>query len=174
MDSFTITPPNTCALVFNGDTVTYVYAPGKEVSPGAGVTGYELFETPDQALARAKEIDPDYNSNIILGDLTLLVQDYTPSPVEVVPGDTTTLECSFTCYNDPTATVSYQWLDPKSEAIPGATTSTLTLEKLSDESYGTYVCNVSASNAKGQTGSASGSFKVTVYPAITPGATELA
>ena len=55
----------------------------------------------------------------------------------------------------------------------GATASSLTLSNLTEKLDGTYTCNASASNEKGQTGSASGSFTVTVYPAIVPGASEL-
>lgn len=141
-------------------------APAK-IWPPVGHGAFEQFLTPDDAAKRAKEIDPDYNVNLIYGALTLTPVNVSPSEESTYAGQTVTLECEHACEG---AEISYQWLNPGNLVIPGATQSHLTLSNLTERMDGVYTCSVSASNAKGQTGSATGSFKVMVYPAIEPSA----
>jgi hypothetical protein len=71
------------------------------------------------------------------------------------------LHCEYACED---AEVAYEWKNPGGLVIPDATTSQLVIGNITPIYDGTYTCAVSASNGKGQTGSASGNFKVTVFP----------
>lgn len=175
--SYTITSPNTCALLecvfpdFN--SLTYVEGEGANVYPSSASTADTFTEylTPEDAAAAAILINPDYNVNQILGSLTLDPVNVSNPEQSAYIGTDLTLNCEYSCGD---CTVVYEWLNPGGLPIPGATTSSLTLSNLTEKLDGVYTCNASARNAKGQTGFASGSFKVTVYPAIVPGASELA
>lgn len=170
MQYLQITPPNTCALLSSADGSQILYttsvAPAK-IWPAAGLINFEQFTTSEAALARALELNPSWITNPILGPLTLDPVNVSPSEVSAYAGDSLTLNCEYSCGD---CVVTYEWLNPGGLPIPGATSSSLTLSNLTEKLDGVYTCNASASNEKGQTGSASGSFKVTVYPAIVPGA----
>ena len=168
-----ITPPNTCGLLYNGDASIIQYltsvAPAK-IFPASELTEFEEFLTPNGALQRARVLNPTWVTNPILGPLSLTPVNVSEPELSAYTGDSLTLNCEYACAD---ATVTYEWINPGGLVIAGATSSSLTLSNLTEKLDGVYTCNVSASNEKGQTGSASGSFKVTVYPAITPGASEL-
>jgi hypothetical protein len=137
-----------------------------KIWPANDLDQFEQFVTPDEAATRAREIYPEFNTNVIYGPLPLTPVNVSPYEESAYAGDSITLNCEYSCGD---CVVSYEWLNPGGLAIPGATSSSLTLSNLTEKLDGVYTCSASASNAKGQTGSASGSFKVTVYPAITPG-----
>jgi hypothetical protein len=161
---YQITPPNTCALLTNDDGSSIVFVEdtsGSKIWPGAGLVNFEEFVTPEEAAARALEINPDYDTSPILGPLSLNAVNVSPSQVSAYEGATVTLHSEYACEG---STVTYKWLNPGGLEIPGAATSELTIGNITPIYDGTYTCQVSASNAKGQTGSAGGSFKVTVFP----------
>ena len=169
MEYFQITSPNTCAILINsGGAVVYLdsVAPAK-IWPPVGHGAFEQFVTPDEAAARAVEIDPGYDVNNIFGPLALTPVNVSPGGDSAYVGQSVTLNCEYSCEG---AEVTYEWLNPGNLVIPGATQSHLTLNNLTERMDGVYTCNVSAQNEKGQTGSATGSFKVTIYPEIVPGA----
>lgn len=170
MKNYTVEPPNTCGLVILPNGLVYVGVVGADTG-APDYTTFEEFLTQDAAAERAKEIDPSYDVNIILGPLTLIPVNISPPEEPAYVGDTLVLNCEYACGD---CEVVYEWLNPGGLPIPGATSSSLTLSNLTEKLDGVYTCNATASNEKGQTGSASGSFKVTVYPAIVPGASELA
>ena len=169
MHTYTVQPPNTCGLVILPTGIVYIGTVGANTFAPDDST-FEEFLTQDAAAARAKELDPSYDVNNIYGPLILEPVNISDSTQNAYVGDSLVLNCEYSCGD---CTVEYQWLNPGGLPIPGATASSLTLNNLTEKLDGTYTCNASASNEKGQTGSASGSFKVTVYPAITPGASEL-
>jgi hypothetical protein len=166
MADYTITAPNTCALSVGPDnSIVYVEGVGVIV----GTPDDRLFTeylTSEDAAAAALVINPSYDLNNIYGPLALTSVNVSPYEESRYVGDSVTLHCEYACED---ATVSYQWKNPGELVIPGATSSHLTLNNLTEKMDGVYACNVSASNAKGQTGSATGTFKVTVYPPIEPG-----
>lgn len=166
MKTYTITSPNTCALVVRDAGLAYVGTPDS-VTFAPDDSTFEEFLTADEAAARAVEIDPTYNVNNIYGALVLDPVNVSDNNQSAYTGTSLTLNCEYACGD---CEVVYQWLNPGGLPIPGATLPSLTLSNLTEKLDGTYTCNASAQNEKGQTGSASGSFKVTVYPAITPGA----
>ena len=170
MKEFTITPPNTCGLVIRPAGLVYVSTVGA-ITFAPDDSTFEEFLTQDAAAARAKELDPAYDVNNIYGPLALTPVNISNSNQSAYAGTSLTLNCEYACGD---CEVVYEWLNPGGLPIPGATTSSLTLSNLTEKLDGTYTCNATAQNEKGQTGSASGSFKVTVYPAIVPGASELA
>ena len=170
MHTYTVQPPNTCGLVILPTGIVYIGTAGANTFAPDDST-FEEFLTADDAAARAVEIDPTYNVNMILGDLTLEPVNISDGNQNAYVGDSLVLNCEYSCGD---CVVSYEWLNPGGLPIPGATGSSLTLNNLTEKLDGVYTCNASASNEKGQTGSAGGSFKVTVYPAIVPGASELA
>ena len=162
MDYLQITSPNICALLFQGDVVTYLDSlPPTKIWPPLDYTGFEEFTSIDSAADRAKVVNPEFNVNTIYGPLTLVPVNISNAEISSYEGATVTLHCEYACAD---ATVTYKWLNPGGLEIPGAATSELTIGNITPIYDGTYTCQVSASNAKGQTGSASGSFKVTVFP----------
>lgn len=166
MKEFTITSPNTCGLVIRPSTIVYFNSVGSIIGAPDDST-FEEFLTAGAAASRAKEIDPSYDVNNIYGALVLDPVNVSDNNQSAYTGTSLTLNCEYACGD---CVVEYQWLNPGGLPIPGATSSSLTLSNLTEKLDGTYTCNATASNEKGQTGSAGGSFKVTVYPAITPGA----
>ena len=160
MKEFTITSPNTCGLVVRPAGLAYVSTVGATTFAPDDST-FEEFLTADDAAARAKELDPSYDVNNIYGALTLTPVEVSSPEQSAYEGATVTLHCEYACED---ASVSYEWKNPGGLVIPGATTSQLVIGNITPIYDGTYTCAVSASNAKGQTGSASGSFKVTVFP----------
>jgi hypothetical protein len=166
MKEFTITPPNTCGLVVRPAGLVYVSTVGATTFAPDDST-FEEFLTADDAAARAKELDPSYDVNNIYGPLALTPVNVSPYEESRYAGDSVTLHCEYACEG---AEVAYEWKNPGELVIPGATSSHLTLNNLTEKMDGVYTCNVSASNAKGQTGSTADAFTVTVYPAIEPGA----
>ena len=160
MKEYTVTSPNTCGLVILPAGIAYVGTVGAITSTSDDST-FEEFLTQDDAAARAVEIDPSYNVNTIYGRLVLTPVNVSADEISAYEGATVTLHCEYACAD---ATVTYKWLNPGNLPIPGATTSELTIGNITPIYDGTYTCQVSASNAKGQTGSAGGSFKVTVFP----------
>lgn len=168
MTIYHITSPNICALVIPDSNIpTFVEGSPESVIYAPDNTSFEEFLTKDAAAARAKELCPQYNMDAIYGPLIFDPVNISNSNQSAYVGDTLTLNCEYACGD---CEVVYQWLNPGGLPIPGATSSSLTLSNLTEKLDGVYTCNASAQNEKGQTGSASGSFKVTVYPAITPGA----
>jgi hypothetical protein len=162
MKEFTITPPNTCGLVVRPTGLVYVSTVGA-ITFAPDDSTFEEFLTADDAAARALELDPSYDVNNIYGPLVLTPVDISNPTEAAYAGTDLTLHCEYECAD---AEVSYQWLNPGGLVIPSATTSAFTLSNLTEKLDGTYTCVVSASNAKGQTGSATGSFAVTVYPSV--------
>jgi hypothetical protein len=162
MKEFTVTPPNTCGLVILPTGLVFVNTVGAiTFAPDAAT--FEEFLTADDAAARALELDPAYDVNNVYGPLVLTPVEISNPTEAAYAGTDLTLHCEYSCEG---AEVSYQWLNPGNLPIPSATTSSLTLGNLTEKLDGTYTCVVSASNAKGQTGSATGSFAVTVYPSV--------
>lgn len=162
MKTYTVTSPNTCGLIiYEGNAVYTGVVGGVSFAPDDST--FEEFLTADDAAARAKELDPAYDVNDIYGPLNLEPVNISNSNQSAYVGDSLTLNCEYSCGD---CTVAYEWLNPGGLPIPGATGSSLTLSNLTENLDGTYTCNASASNAKGQTGSSGGSFKVTVYPTI--------
>jgi hypothetical protein len=90
-----------------------------------------------------------------------------PSAISAYAGDSVILNCEYS-YGD--CQISYQWFNPGNLPIEGANQSHLTLNNLVEKLDGTYSCNVFASNGEGQVASTVGSFRVAVYPPVTPGA----
>ena len=162
MKEFTITPPNACGLVILPDGLVYVSTVGATTFAPDTAT-FEEFLTADDAAARALELDPSYDVNNIYGPLVLTPVNVSNPTEAAYAGTDLTLHCEYECAD---ATVTYQWKNPGGLIIPSATTSAFTLSNLTEKLDGTYTCEVSASNAKGQTGSATGSFAVTVYPSV--------
>jgi hypothetical protein len=172
MAELQLTPPNTCAVIDLGEVpapaspVIYI-AEGTGYNAKIGVpdsyTSFQQFTNPDDALAAARVIDPSYPANNILGPLLLTPVNVSDETQNAYAGTDLTLHCEYECAD---ATVTYQWKNPGGLIIPSATTSSFTLSNLTEKLDGTYTCVVSASNAKGQTGSATGSFAVTVYPSV--------
>ncbi len=160
MKEFTITSPNTCGLVIRPSIIFYFNTVGSLIGAPDDST-FEEFLTADDAAARAKEIDPGYDVNNIYGALPLTPVNVSDNNQSTYEGANVTLHCEYSCED---ASVSYQWTNPGGLVIPGATGPTLTIGNITPIYDGTYTCAVSASNEKGQTGSASGSFKVTVFP----------
>lgn len=161
MKTYTVSPPNICGLVIvPGVQVAYISTVGA-VSYSPENSTFEEFLTLDDCAARAKEIDPNYNVNAILGYLTLDPVNVGPSEINAYAGDTVVLNCEYSCGD---CVVSYKWTNPGGLEIPGATGPDLTIGNITPIYDGTYTCVASAQNEKGQTGSASGSFKVTVFP----------
>jgi hypothetical protein len=162
MEILHFTLPNTCGLISCPGALFYVEgSPESKIYPPQSYTSFEQFVTKDEAAARAKELDPSYDVNNIYGPLVLTPVNVSTSPVSAYEGANVTLHCEYSCGDNE---VVYEWLNPGGLPIPGATGPELTIGNITPIYDGTYTCNVSASNAKGQTGSASGSFKVTVFP----------
>jgi hypothetical protein len=162
-----LTPPNTCCLLYNStelEFITYLAVDYEtKIWPGAGKDEFEQFVTPDEAAARARELYPEFNTNPIYGFLSPVAVNISNPTEAAYAGTDLTLHCEYECAD---ATVTYQWKNPGGLVIPSATTSAFTLSNLTEKLDGTYTCVVSASNNKGQTGSATGSFAVTVYPSV--------
>jgi hypothetical protein len=158
MQTFYITPPNTCCLVFNEHGITYTQNFDGPIEVVDGST-FEEFLTPDDALVRAKELDPDYPANSILGPLTVTVVDSSDSTPTVSKGDDVTLFCQVECGDLP---ITYTWYDPEGQIISGATTDTYTILQAKETDAGIYNCGGTAENAKGQTGVDGATFKLTV------------
>ena len=137
-------------------------------TPQPGFTIEESFTPEYAALFEAcpEEVEQNWiqtSDGTFLPPLTLEPVNVSDSSLSVYVGSSITIHCEYSCGD---CEVVYQWLNPGGLVIAGATSSSLTLSNLTEKLDGTYTCNVSASNEKGQTGSASGSFKVTVYPTI--------
>ena len=162
MKEFTVTSPNTCGLVILPTGLVFVNVAGA-LTFAPDTATFEEFLTADDAAARAVELDPSYDLNNIYGPLALTPVNVSDSNEPAYTGTDLTLHCEYSCED---AEVSYQWLNPGGLVIPSATTSAFTLSNLTEKLDGTYTCAVSASNAKGQIGSATGSFAVTVYPSV--------
>lgn len=146
-----LTPPNTCGLITFEGGFSYVKGqPSTKIWPPAGYTSFEQFETPEQAAIRARELDPAYNVNRILGSLNLTVINKSEQSVFASVGDTVTLECESSC-SDPEAEIAYQWLKNE-EYIPEETSSALNFAEIEEGDFASYTCKCSASNSKGQTG----------------------
>jgi hypothetical protein len=144
--------------------ITYLYIgddyAGK-IWPADGLDQFEQFVTPGEAATRAREIYPEFNTNVIYGPLDLTSVNVSDPNQSAYEGATVTLHCEYACGDNE---VTYEWTNPGGLVIPGATTSQLVIGNIMPIYDGTYTCAVSASNEKGQTGSAGGSFKVTVFP----------
>jgi hypothetical protein len=168
MQTFTVTSPNTCGLSVTGAEIIYIQAAGLVTfAPDTAV--FSEYLTPDDAAAAALVINPSYDLNNIYGPLALTPVNVSPSEVSAYEGANVTLHCEYSCED---ASVSYQWTNPGGLLIPGATGPILTIGNITPIYDGTYTCAVSASNEKGQTGSASGTFKVTVFPPFGGGVAE--
>lgn len=166
MEALHISLPNTCALVIKGTNIAYVECtPEQNIFPPDGYTSFEQFVDPGDALARAREIDPEYSANTVLGPLVV-----TPTEVsnpELTPTEGETINLEFVCESsDPEATVSYKWWAPDGKAIAGETEPTLVLSDVTLAMDGRYTCQAEASNAIGQTGSSVMTFTVTVQPLV--------
>lgn len=160
MQTFTVTPPNTCGLSVVGSSVVYIETAGRTTyAPDAAV--FTEYLTPEDALTAALLIDPAYDSNIILGPLTLEPVNVSDSPVSALYGTSPTLNSEYSC-TDPTATVTYLWKGPDGVVIGGATSSSYTISNVIPENAGTYTCEVLATKANGQTGSAESQIELTV------------
>ena len=158
MKTYYITSPNTCCLTVAGQSITYTQnfnGPVEVVDSGS----FEEFLTPDDALARAREIDPSYPANVILGPLTATVTNSSDPNPTVSKNDDVTFLCEIECEGLP---ITYSWTGADGALIPEANTDTLTLLSVSPEQEGTYTCIGSAENAKGQTGAAGVAFTLTV------------
>jgi hypothetical protein len=165
MQTLTVTSPNTCGLSVIGTDIVYIQAAGL-LTFAPDTATFSEYLTPEDAAAAALVIDPSYDVNNIFGPLTLTPVNVTESPITAIVGAEVAIDCEYEC-SDPAATVSYQWSLNGTE-IPGAHESTLELSNVSEAYAGDYTCAVSASNAQGQTGSASASFTLTVNPAPQP------
>lgn len=159
MKTYYITPPNTCCLVESpSGSIIYTQNFSGPIEATDDAT-FEEFLTPEDALARAKEIDPNYDANNILGPLTVTLvstSDLTPT---VIAGNDITMSMEAEC---PEASVTYLWKDPDYQIIPGATGSSLTLSKVTSQQAGTYTGIGYAQNAIGQSGTAVAQFNLTV------------
>ena len=173
---YQITPPNTCGLLFNSDASIIVYntavAPGK-IWPGAGLVNFEQFATSDAALARAKELNPNWDPTPILGRMPLEAVSVSDPQVSAYVGHAVTFTSEYAS-SEASAVIGYEWLNPGGLVIPGADKATLTLSNLSEAESGSYTCNVSAVDGEGRHSGATNVFTLKVYPAIVPGASELA
>lgn len=164
---YTLTSPNICGLLTGGTELGYI---SPTAGPNAKIltssyTGFEEFETVEEAATRAVEIDPTFNTNEILGPLVLEADNVTSSPISAFAGSDLEIDCAYTC-TDPTATVTYAWSGPTGSL--GITTSSLLLDNLTENYSGEYTCVVSASNASNQTGTETVNFDLTVEPAPEP------
>jgi hypothetical protein len=158
MADYTITSPNTCALSVGPDN-SIAYAQGEGVivgTPDGRV--FTEYLTPDDAAAAALAINPSYDVNNIYGPLALIPVTISDPSQSVTYGASVTLDCEYEC-TDPAATVTYEWLNSSGATV--GTSSSLTISGVTQLTEGTYTCNVSASKANGQTGSATGTFSVT-------------
>jgi hypothetical protein len=160
MQTFIITPPNTCCLTYQTNSIVFVQNWTDPIEVADDVT-FEEFLTPDDALARAKGLDPNYDSNIILGPLELTPVSYSDLDPVVSKDDDVTMYIEVTC-SDPAATITYTWYDPEGQIIPGATTGTYTILQVKESDAGKYICQVAAENEKGQTGGLGPVFNLTV------------
>lgn len=158
MKTYYITPPNTCCLVINLDSIVYTQnfdGPIEAVDEAS----FEEFLTPDDALIRAKEIDPSYPADNILGYLTVtLVSTSDLAPVATA-GDNVTMSIEVECAD---SVITYEWKGPDGAIIPDATSSSLTLTKVTSEQAGYYTGIANAENAKGQTGVNGAQFHLSV------------
>ena len=148
MKTYTVQPPNTCGLVFSGDMIGFICAPGK-VSFASDNSSLEEFTSLDAAAARAKELNSDYDLNCIYGELIL-----TPSVETIVAkasfGDSVTLSVDVTSDQDGTIS-SYVWSDADTNKVLG-TTKELTLSSISSDDYRAYKLTAKATNERGQSG----------------------
>lgn len=165
MITLTVTPPNTCGLgLFPSGLILYIPEAGGATLAPDGTT-LEEFLTPEEALARALEIDPSYNPNNILGPLQVFLSAAYENPVVGYLSQSVTIDSESVC-SDPSATLTYAWQSPFGNL--GVTSPSITMENLSESYNGTYTCSVSAVNPQGQTGEATFEFNLTVVPAPTP------
>jgi hypothetical protein len=158
MQTFYITPPDVCSLAYSENNIVYTqYYDGPIEVPDEATV--EQFLTPDDALVRAKEIDPNYDANNILGALNAqVISSSDPNPV-VFKNEDVTMSCQVECEGLP---ITYTWTGPDGAVIPGATTDTYTILQAKETDAGRYTCTGSAENAKGQTGTAEVTFTLTV------------
>jgi hypothetical protein len=168
MQTFYILPPNTCSLTYGESSFTYTQNFDGPI-PASDDCVFEEFLTPNDALIRAKEIDPSFDPSIILGGLFVTFDSVSdPYPVSYEGTDVTfTAEAT---YDD--LTVSYAWFDPNNEAIPGETSSSYTLLNVNQNQAGEYTCIASAENEIGQRGKAPAFFSLTVLSNIPTGTLE--
>lgn len=116
---------------------------------GAGFDTFEAFETPEEAAARAIEIDPSFDTSGILGPIELTAVNVTESPLQVADGADVTLNAEYSAPGD--ATITYQWFYKEIE-LSGATSSSISLSNVTEQVAGLYSCKVSAVNSKNQSG----------------------
>lgn len=164
MQTFTITSPNTCALVVVGPNISYVEAdPAAEIFASDSATFTEYLTSQDAAAA-ALVINPSYNTSIILGPIPYTVDTETGSG-DYFYGDTVTLD--FVVSSSLAGTViTYQWYDEGGLAIPGETSSSLSLGNASSLIAGGYSCEATLVSTDGRTQTAGATFSVTVYPVV--------
>jgi hypothetical protein len=158
MNTYFITAPNTCCLVHDSASVIYTqnYTGPIEVP---GTSTFEEFLTPDDALVRAKELDPNYDSNNILGPLDAQVISSSDLEPVVSKNDDIAFICEVECDGLP---ITYTWTGPNGAVIPGATSDTYTILEATETDAGQYSCIGTAENAKGQTGVNGALFTLTV------------
>jgi hypothetical protein len=157
MQTFTITPPNTCGLSVIGTEISYVPAEGA-VTLAPDTAAFFEYLTPDDAAVAALTIDPSYDVNFILGPLFVTPVNVSPNSTSTNYGASVTLDCEYEC-SDLSATISYEWFSPQGTSL--GTASSLTTPGITQFNQGFYTCVVTAVNAKGQTGEESRSFSVT-------------
>jgi hypothetical protein len=166
MIELVISPPNVCCLVVYPESIQYYEGEGITYYVQEGFSSLTEYTTKQAAAEAALAIDPSYNGNIILGELTLNPINVSPPEETAFFGSDVTLSCEYEC-TDSTATVAYQWYLNGSE-IPGTGGSTLELSNVSTVYSGNYACYVSATTSFNQTGEASATFALTTAPAPTP------
>ncbi len=158
METYYITPPNTCCLTYNDNSIIYTQNFSGPIEVVEGGT-FEQFLTPDDAAARAKEIDPNYDVNTILGPLAPTVTSTSDLNPTVSKNDDIAFICEIECDGLP---ITYTWYDSEGQVIPGATTDTYTILEATETDAGQYSCTGTAENAKGQTGINGVLFTLTV------------
>jgi hypothetical protein len=149
-----------------GSNPVYVSGgPSADIYPGAGYTGFEEFVTPAEAAARAVEINPAYDTSLILGSLTLDPVNVSDPLETAYIGANLTLDCEYEC-TDPSATVTYSWSGPTGDLGVGG--SSLILDNVSEAYSGIYMCTVIATNSLNQSGASGNQFLITITPAPAP------
>lgn len=166
MDPQQITPPNTCALLYDSlnvaATLIYIEAdPASIIYPGDDIDTFEEFLTPQDAVTRALVLDPSYDITNILGPIP-----YT----ETVSGG------GNYAYGDPVSlnyvvsstlagiVITYQWTDGDGIALAGETGDTLSLGGASATIEGVYVCNATLTATDGRVQETFNRFRVITSP----------
>jgi hypothetical protein len=159
MKNYTVQTPNTCGLAILPTGVSLIHIAGANTGAPDEST-FEEFLTLEDAVNRAREIDPSFTTNAVLGSPSLTPLNISNSFQRAHVGSNIVLNCE---YSSKECEVTYQWVGLSGLVVPDATSSSLTLEDTTQDSTGTYTCRVNAFNSVGQVSSTSQSFTVEVH-----------